>query len=204
MEFIIAILVFLIFAIPVIFIQFFIMYNVEFSILIFAMIAGFVLSMIILIADRIKKRNTSEKFRHVATGSLIVYLMFLLSITLIFRNKVNIEYSRIELIPFHDLAYILKNRLYFELFEKIYNVLLFVPYSFLLGCVIPNKKSLPIIIGIITTLSIEAVQYLTERGVFDINDIILNIIGTLIGYGIYRLFVNVCRKISERKSKNAN
>ena len=202
MEFVIAALIFLVLATPIFVFQFFVMYNVELSLLIFAMVIGFIVSLVILVVDKIKKKETQIKFRHVATGLFVVYLLFLISITLIFRNKINVEYSRIELIPFHDIIDIIKNKSYFELFEKIYNIFMFVPYIFLLGCVLQKRKSLAIIIGFATTLSIEMIQFITKRGVFDINDIIFNFIGTLIGYGIYKLFRVICQKIVERKNNN--
>lgn len=202
MEFIIAGIIFLVLAAPIFVFQLFIMYNVELSLLIFSMIIGFIVTLVILVVDKIKKKDTSAKFRHVAMGLFVVYLLFLISITLIFRNKINVEYSRIELIPFHDIVDIIKNKSYFELFEKVYNILMFVPYSFLLGCILQKRKSLAVIIGLATTLSIEIIQFLTERGVCDINDIIFNFVGTLIGYGLYKLFINICQRIVERKNKN--
>lgn len=62
------------------------------------------------------------------------------------------------------------------------NIALFVPYGFLASYYLDNKKfSVITIITIITTLTIETVQYYIGR-VFDIDDIILNLVGSIIGF----------------------
>ena len=55
------------------------------------------------------------------------------------------------------------------------NILLFIPYGFLSSYYLDNKKfGVITILTIITTLTIETVQYYIGR-VFDIDDIILNL-----------------------------
>ena len=57
------------------------------------------------------------------------------------------------------------------------NILIFIP----LGIFLKYFK-----IIIILVISIETLQYLTKRGIFDIMDIFLNIIGASIGYTLIR------------------
>jgi hypothetical protein len=73
-----------------------------------------------------------------------------------------------------------------QLFYSILNVILFVPWGFLLG--LCRRKSSIVIRGImvtcysfLTSIFIESVQYITKRGHFEINDIVTNTVGGLIG-----------------------
>lgn len=65
------------------------------------------------------------------------------------------------------------------------NIMLFIPYGFIASYLLKNKKfSVITILTIITSLTIETVQYYIGR-VFDIDDIILNLLGGIIGFLIF-------------------
>lgn len=61
------------------------------------------------------------------------------------------------------------------------NIVLFTPYGFLSSYLLKNKKvSVTFILTLIVSLTVEIVQYYIGR-VFDIDDIILNVTGGIIG-----------------------
>ncbi|MBQ8192947.1 MAG: VanZ family protein [Bacilli bacterium] len=65
------------------------------------------------------------------------------------------------------------------------NIMLFIPYGFLSSYLLKNKKiSVITILTIVVSLTIETVQYYIGR-VFDIDDIILNLLGGIIGFLIF-------------------
>ncbi len=65
------------------------------------------------------------------------------------------------------------------------NIMLFIPYGFIASYLLKNKKFSTItILTIIVSLTIETVQYYIGR-VFDIDDVILNLTGGIIGFLIY-------------------
>lgn len=65
------------------------------------------------------------------------------------------------------------------------NIILFIPYGFLASYLLNNKKfSVITILTVIASLTIETVQYYIGR-VFDIDDIILNVIGGIVGFLIF-------------------
>lgn len=73
----------------------------------------------------------------------------------------------------------------------VYNTLLFLPLGLLLPC-IKNRKfafnfSKVIAIGFAASLLIELLQPLIGR-VFDVDDIIMNVAGTILGYFLYKCF----------------
>lgn len=65
------------------------------------------------------------------------------------------------------------------------NILIFIPLGIFLKYFKIRFISAFVII-IILVISIETLQYLTKRGIFDIMDIFLNIIGASIGYMLIR------------------
>lgn len=65
------------------------------------------------------------------------------------------------------------------------NIIMFIPFGFFASYFLKSKKlTLPLILTIILTCTIETVQYYIGR-VFDIDDIILNVIGGIIGFLLY-------------------
>lgn len=67
------------------------------------------------------------------------------------------------------------------------NIMMFIPFGFL-GWVNPELKKLkPLIFGFISCIVIvEALQYFTRMGIFEIDDIILNTFGVYIGWLLRR------------------
>ncbi len=68
------------------------------------------------------------------------------------------------------------------------NVVMFVPLGFFIPCVFRNADTFrrSMLYALTTIVCIEIIQLLTLLGSLDVDDILLNMIGTVIGYGIYR------------------
>lgn len=65
------------------------------------------------------------------------------------------------------------------------NIIMFIPFGFFASYFLKSKNiSIPLILTIILTTTIETVQYYIGR-VFDIDDIILNIVGGILGYLLF-------------------
>ncbi len=71
----------------------------------------------------------------------------------------------------------------------ILNIMMFVPFGVLLPCLNRKLEQFYVVygIGFLTTLLIETAQLLLGRGIFEPDDLMGNTVGTMIGYGIYRL-----------------
>ncbi|MBQ6272113.1 MAG: VanZ family protein [Clostridiales bacterium] len=69
------------------------------------------------------------------------------------------------------------------------NIALFVPFGVLLPLVDDwfDKWKRTVLIGFVFSVTIEFVQYITCRGYFEIDDIILNLIGTGLGFVVFQL-----------------
>ena len=71
------------------------------------------------------------------------------------------------------------------------NVLLFIPLGIFVPCLWPDHRSMmkTVGLGLMTSLGIEILQIFTFRAT-DINDVITNVAGTMIGYLIGKLIIN--------------
>jgi glycopeptide antibiotics resistance protein len=74
------------------------------------------------------------------------------------------------------------------LFELAGNIVLLIPIGFILPFLNASmawKKV--ILIAVLTGVFIEGLQVLLRVGIFDIDDVLLNALGVVIGYGIVRI-----------------
>ncbi|MBR1385961.1 MAG: VanZ family protein [Bacilli bacterium] len=141
--------------------------------------------------------------------SLIIIISFRLSY--LYKNKIRIVlYKEIILFFFSFYALCLfqivtsqdtqiggsnfvpfKEIMRYELFSRLFiknvigNVLLFLPYGFFAGKYFSGKnKTITFFLILLASLSIEFTQLYIGR-VFDVDDIILNVLGGMIGYLVY-------------------
>ena len=98
--------------------------------------------------------------------------------------------------PFKEIfRYTLGSNLFIK--NVIGNMVMFMPYGFFTGYFLKiNKVSVVLLLSMLVSTSIEIIQGYIGR-VFDIDDIILNVIGSIIGFLIYKLF----NKIKDRLPK---
>lgn len=116
----------------------------------------------------------------------LIYLISIVYILCLFRVVTfqDSNYGVSNFVPFKE---IFRYSIGSDKFMKnvIGNIALFIPYGFLTSYFLNNKKlSVISILTIIISLTIESVQYYIGR-VFDIDDIILNLIGGIIGFLVF-------------------
>lgn len=124
---------------------------------------------------------------------LTIYIVALFYITIFSRSATN--GYKINLAPFQDIIAACKSNRYRDLEYPLFNAIMFIPEGILVWYIlyISKKASLKRAISACmgTILSVEMIQYLTCRGIFDIDDIIFNTIGFFFGWYaakvIYRL-----------------
>jgi len=110
------------------------------------------------------------------------YVIFVLCSTVLFRpSHENVGYS---LTPFWSYVAIQNGRNDL-LNANIMNVAIFIPIGGLLGCLSKRLKWwMAALIGVGTSLTIEILQYLLKRGFAEIDDVMHNTLGCLIGFMI--------------------
>lgn len=142
-------------------------------------------SLILGILYLTNKRRRIEIKKSIAELMLSIYMVALLRITGIIGMKFYISYVmngfyNLNLEPFTDIS---KG----SILMIILNILLFVPYGTLLTIVFKKRKwnwKKIMVIGFITTFSIEALQLFGGRFA-EIDDIIANTLGTVLGFILY-------------------
>ena len=96
----------------------------------------------------------------------------------------DVNYGGINLTPFQEMF---RYEITSEKFLRniLGNIILFIPYGMYVSYFLKTKKIFfPFILTMIASITIEYVQYYIGR-VFDIDDIILNIVGGVIGYLLF-------------------
>ena len=83
----------------------------------------------------------------------------------------------------------------------ILNVCMFVPLGLLLPMMIKSFRSFwkTYLVGFLFTLCIEGIQLLGRRGIFELDDILHNTVGMMIGYGIYAVAAAAIQKYRKEK-----
>ena len=153
---------------------------------------------------RLKRRN--------AIWILICYAVAVLMVTLgirTFNDEIHVALN-----PFHEYVTIIRiardgyakrgligawKRLGIyrhAVFTPLLNVLLFIPLGYLAphAFVSIRKYRKVLAIGLVFSLLIETIQYITHLGWFDISDLMHNTLGTGIGYWIFQRWLMTEKK----------
>ena len=102
----------------------------------------------------------------------------------------DVSWSSSNFIPFKEmLRYDFGTKLFFK--NVVGNMIMFIPFGFFTSYFLKLKKVYSIfLLTLLTSITIETTQLLIGR-VFDIDDIILNVIGGLIGYLIFKIIYKI-------------
>ena len=126
----------------------------------------------------------------------LLFVIYLLMFFQVVTYQDVISYGN-NFIPFKEVTrYSIGSSLFYK--NVVGNILLFMPYGFFASYYLRlDKKRLAFLLILIVSLSIECVQLLIGR-CFDVDDILLNLIGGMIGYFVYRLLDLITDKMSRR------
>ena len=141
----------------------------------------------------IKNHEKFVIYKELLSLSFLIYIMCLFQVVT-FQDDTT--WSSNNFIPFKEIMrYNMGSRLFFK--NVIGNVVMFLPYGFFVSYYLDNKKlSLTFTLTLITSVAIETVQLIIGR-IFDIDDIILNVIGGTLGFYIYHIFDMIGNKFSK-------
>lgn len=120
----------------------------------------------------------------------IIYILLLYYIVTFQDNN----YGTNNFVPFKEIfRYSITSKLFFR--NVIGNVLLFVPFGmFVTHYVKNNKVFIPLLLSVLVSCSIEFAQSLIGRTA-DIDDVILNVVGGITGYLIYKFGDKIANKL---------
>lgn len=141
-----------------------------------------------------------SKIKDISTALLGVVAALILWITILSRET--LIGTPVSYHPFHALVSFLKDIQRGRIGANFLgNIALFIPMGFLLPCVTDWKKMWrTVVAGVGFSLIIETIQLITSRGCFDFDDVILNGLGCIVGYGIY----SVAQKLFTKNDLNTS
>lgn len=154
-----------------------------------------IISIVVLVSLRIayliKNRKHLTLYKELLMLSFIIYILCLFQVVT-FQDDVT--WSSNNFVPFREIfRYNFGSRLFLK--NVLGNVILFLPFGLFASYYLDIKKPyLAFILTLIASVSIEVVQMVIGR-VFDIDDIILNVIGGTIGFYIYSLIRKIWNKL---------
>lgn len=102
-----------------------------------------------------------------------------------------------NIIPFQNIMYYIgsSESLYQEtiIYNTLGNILVFIPLGIFLVFLFKRFNTLRDVvkISIIVSMSLEILQFVLQLGQFDIDDIILNVIGSIVGFALLKLINTV-------------
>ena len=113
----------------------------------------------------------------------LIFMIYILCLYYVVTYQ-DVGYGGINLVPFKEmLRYSFGSPKFIK--NVIGNILMFLPFGFFVSYYLKaNKVSYPFILTLIVSLTIELVQLRIGR-IFDIDDIILNVVGGFCGFLIY-------------------
>ena len=125
--------------------------------------------------------------------TMLIFGIYILCLFQVVTFQDDVTWATNNFIPFKEIMrYNITSRLFFK--NVLGNMFMFLPFGFFVSYYLKSEKlTLPVFLILIASISIEVVQLLIGR-VFDVDDIILNILGGLMGYGLYAII----RKIGEK------
>ena len=126
---------------------------------------------------------------------LAEWIFLVLCVSVLFRESgEDFHLNLIPLISYFDYgenSYLME-----KVALNILNVALFFPVGLLLGCGYKNmswRRTMGI--GVLLSVSIEILQLIFKRGLCETDDVIHNVAGCMMGYGVYRLASKIIKYV---------
>ena len=144
----------------------------------------------LIIAYLVKNNQNFCFYKELFMLIFILYVMCLFEVVTLQDNN----YGLSNFIPFKEMfRYEFGSRLFIK--NIVGNILLFLPYGYFSSDYLKSKKiTLPCFLTFIVSITIELVQLNIGR-TFDIDDVILNTLGGVAGYFLYRLIEKIKNKL---------
>lgn len=152
-------------------------------------VAGIIIVLVLSVINDRRVRRQKKPFSVVAVTVLLMYMFIMLCITFLSRESGSSNGIDMEL--FSTWSINTRNKAL-----VIENVLLFIPYGFLFPLAVKSYRSFfsVMLVGIVTSLGIECMQLVTGRGFFQVDDILTNTLGAVVGYIIFKMFYCIIMK----------
>lgn len=160
------------------------------TILYWGLLLVYVLGLVVILW----RKGIREGLRYSAMLLLAEWGIVILGITVVFREAC--AERRIKLIPLWSYFDYPENSYLKEMAAiNMLNVALFIPVGLLLGCACRQmtwRRALAVGAGM--SASIEVLQLIFKRGLCETDDVIHNVVGCMIGYGVVAVWRQIAKK----------
>lgn len=152
----------------------------------YGILIGIVLLFLVAMINRWRQKQGKAPGRLLPTVCFYTYLALMIIITFLSRESGDV--IGLDLKIGSTLSINVRNDAYL-----VENILLFMPYGFCFAWYCSKKKILwqSFELGFLTSLCIEVMQFVTGRGLFQIDDILTNTLGCVIGVILFKI-INWC------------
>ncbi len=138
-----------------------------------------------------RKGYTKHDARPIAiivSGILLSLSCSFIFVMTLFRRSIGTEFN-FRVMPFESYYIAFAEGGIEVLLQIIINIAMFVPIGFLLPCCFKlyEKYRYVLITVVIVSVSIELLQLIFKIGLFETDDVINNVFGAMIGFGVYIL-----------------
>ena len=132
-------------------------------------------------------------FKKIYRIFILPYTIFLLYLMFLGFGREQHEANIVRLLPFVSTVFFVQNTTSWEsiIINLLGNIIMFIPFGFLGWLNAKYFSFKKLIVDFLSALIIvEALQYLTRLGVFDIDDLALNSLGVWIGFQMRKFIDN--------------
>lgn len=153
----------------------------------------FIFSVILCSIRIIYIMKNNEKFVLYKEFLMLLFIVYILLLYYVVTFQDN-NYGINNFVPFKE---IFRYNVFSSVFLKniVGNIVLFIPFGLYVSLFLKVKKVyIPLVITFLTSISIEFAQYKIGRTA-DIDDIILNVCGGIVGYLLYLFFKKISGKL---------
>ena len=158
-----------------------------------------VLSLLLLIALCILsvvlyRSGKYDKIQLTAAIVLSVYVVLLLYFT-VFGRYSHPEYTY-QIYFFKSYRYLFEQFNWQSIRQIIINIAMMIPFGFLLPVLMKNKHKylLTLTFAFVLILFIESMQLVMQCGTFEVDDVVNNLLGTLIGLLLHKTIIAIYHK----------
>jgi glycopeptide antibiotics resistance protein len=155
------------------------------------------LSCVVLVSIRLTYLIVNKQ--KIIFSNEIMMLTFIVYILCMFQIVTSQDVSSVHGVNITLFKELTRYQIGTKLFYRniIGNIIMFIPFGFFTSYYLKlNKRSIVFFITLIVSIVIELIQLKIGRA-FDVDDIILNMVGSLIGYYVYRLIDRIFGDLSD-------
>ena len=134
-----------------------------------------------------------EKFKFYEEMLKLGFIIYIMSLFYVVTFQ-DVSWSTSNFIPFKE---VFRYQIFSERFFRngVGNLIMFMPYGFFVSYFLRlDKKKIIFIMSLLVSVTIEITQLIIGR-VFDVDDIMLNVCGGILGYFVYRFIHHFKNKL---------